>query len=72
MHDPETRLGHPPEHPDHDFLRDMMIVVHYREDYLKDHLSRDTMEGHMISIEQELLEHNIYYQSISIRDSDAI
>ena len=51
MHDPEKRLVQVPEHPDHDFLRNMMILVHYREDYLKDHIDRDTLEGHLISIE---------------------
>ena len=72
LHDPEKRLEQPPEHPDRDFLRKMVILVHFREDYLKDHLEEDTLQGHLFSVEQEFIEHNIYYQSIEIRDENSL
>jgi hypothetical protein len=72
IHDPEKRLAHPPEHPTGDFLRKMVILIHFREDYLKDHLDEETMQGHLMSVEAELIEHNIYYQSIQVRDENSI
>lgn len=50
----------------------MVILIHFREDFLKDHLDEDTMHGHLMSVEQEFIEHNIYYQSIQIRDENSI
>lgn len=51
IHDPEKRLERPPQHPSHDFLFKMRILIHFREEFLKDHLNQDTIEGHLISIE---------------------
>ena len=50
----------------------MMIVVHYREKFLKDHDDNDSMNGHAITIEQELYDHNVYFQSVEVRDTDAL
>lgn len=50
----------------------MVVLIHFREDFLKDHLDEETISGHLIAIEQELIEHNIYYQSIQVRDENSV
>ena len=70
--DNSSRIDHPPEHPNDQYLFNMMMVIHYREDYLKDHLGNDVITGIAISVEQELFDHNVYFQSVEVRDTNAL
>ena len=67
-----TRLERAPDIPNEDYLRNMYVVVHLRQKYLKDSIGRDRMDGMMIGIDNELRVHNIYFQSIMPRDVDSI
>ena len=59
--DEDTRVARPPELPDHNYLQNMMVVVHFRSEFLKDSLNRDRINGWLIGIEQELNENKVYY-----------
>ena len=59
----DTRVARPPPIADveHDYLQNMMMVVHFRRELMKDSAQREMLDGWMIGIERELIEHNIYY-----------
>ena len=58
----------------------MQVIVYIREEHLGDHTadftpsydSVDPIHGYAIGIEHELAIANIYFQSTSVRDTDAI
>jgi hypothetical protein len=39
----------------------MMMLVHFRRELIMDSQKREMLDGWMIGIERELIEHNIYY-----------
>ena len=67
VYDDTIRIDRAPEDPKNDYLRAMFVVVHVRNEFLQDHQGKEMLNGRMISIEQELLHHGIYYQSIEER-----
>lgn len=61
--DADTRVARPPPTTDvkHDYLQNMMMLVHFRRELMMDSQEREMLDGWMIGIERELIEHNIYY-----------
>ena len=47
----------------------MMIVVYFRKDTVA---TSTDMENQLVHMEEELIEHNIYFQSITKRSKDAV
>ena len=72
VYDDAVRIDRAPDNPNDVYLRDMFVVVHIRQEFLNDHEDRKMLNGQMISVEQELQHHGIYYQSIDERAYDAI
>ena len=52
--DEDKRLDRAPQHPSEQFLQDMMMVIHIRPGFLKDHMKRDMIDGIAANIGFEL------------------
>ena len=63
VYDADTRVARPPPITDvgYDYLQNMMMLVHFRRESMMDSQKREMLDGWMIGIERELIEHNIYY-----------
>ena len=71
----KARPGHPhfkedkPQHPNMSYLFSMIIDVYFREKYMKKNLD---LESHAMTIESDLRDHEIDYQSLQLREGKYI